>query len=59
MTTNQEDLRDVRAALDIEEGLTEWETGFIESLHSQICQRCALSPLQRLKLDEILAEHDK
>lgn len=49
------DKRDVVRLLAVEEGLTEWEVSFAESLGRQVCgDRRPLSTKQRAKLDAIL-----
>lgn len=53
------DKRDVVRLLAVEEGLTEWEVRFAESLGRQVCgDRRPLSPGQRAKLDAILERLD-
>lgn len=50
-----QDEENVRKALDIERGLTEWEVEFVESVgHQVIDDERALTEKQRAKLDEIL-----
>lgn len=52
------DAKDVAKGLDIEEGLTDWEVNFLESLHSWTKQK-PLSDNQRAKLDALLRHHDR
>ena len=40
--------------LDIEEGLTDWETSFLESLQDQLRDGRDISTRQRTKLEQII-----
>jgi len=51
---------DVKALCEIEEGLSEWEVGFVESVHEWVVdkKRC-LSDKQRARVQKILEEHGR
>lgn len=58
-TTYPEDKEDVELLLGVAKGLSSWELDFVESLDLQVINDCCeLTPKQRKKLDEILAEND-
>ena len=60
MDRAQADARDVKALLAVEEGLSEWEVSFAESLGRQVCgDRRPLTARQREVLDRILTRLDR
>lgn len=53
-----DDARDVRKALAIEDGLSDWEVNFLESIGARVLDdHRALTEKQREVLDGILEEH--
>lgn len=54
------DTFNVRNALEIEDGLTDWEVMFIESIGRRVLDdKKILTVTQREHLDEILRKHDR
>ena len=52
------DVKDVKLALTIEEGLSDWEVYFLDSINRFVTSGTLLSDKQRRKLNEILQEHN-
>jgi hypothetical protein len=52
-----EDQKDVNLLLDVEEGLSDWEVNFAESLNRWLRNNEELTKKQRAKLHSILKEH--
>jgi hypothetical protein len=53
-TQRETDLASVEEANNIEEGLSDWEVEFIESLNKWLKGNDTLTPKQRAKLESIL-----
>lgn len=53
------DRKDIALALGIEEGLTDWEIRFLDSINVRVHAGDTLTDNQREKLNEILQEHDR
>lgn len=55
-TQRETDLKDIEEANAIEEGLTDWEMNYIDSLNKWMKTNETLTETQRGKLDQILRE---
>lgn len=52
----QEDLDRIRDLAEIEDGLNDWEMGFVDDVFHQVMDGRPMSEAQRAKADQILEE---